>query len=153
MEIFSAIEGYGDATRDADARAFAALMRHIKEVDGQQHTVIMVQVENEVGVLGDSRDRSPAADKAFAGPVPKELMDYLQRHKDTLAPELREIWAAGRVQDLGDLGAGFRSRQARQREIRRCIPRRRTRRRSRRRGENCTGRWMRYSWHGTMPGT
>ena len=41
-----------DANRDADARAFAALMRHVKEVDGQQHTVIMIQVENEVGMPG-----------------------------------------------------------------------------------------------------
>jgi hypothetical protein len=94
MEIFSVIEGYGDATRDADARAFAALMRHIKEVDGGEHTVILVQVENEMGVLGDSRDRSPAANHAFAGPVPKALMDYLEKHKDTLAPEFREVWAA-----------------------------------------------------------
>lgn len=37
-------------TRNADAKAFAALMRHLKEVDGDEHTVIMVQVENEVGV-------------------------------------------------------------------------------------------------------
>jgi hypothetical protein len=101
MELFSVIEGNGDATRDADARAFAALMRHIKEVDGRQHTVIMVQVENEVGVLGDSRDRSAAANKAFAGPVPKELMDYLQKHKETLAPELREVWAANGFKSSG----------------------------------------------------
>jgi hypothetical protein len=94
LEVFSPIEGYGDATRDADARAFAAMMRHIKAVDGQQHTVIMIQVENEVGVLGDSRDRSPAADKAFAAPVPKELMDYLQQHRDTLIPEFRKVWEA-----------------------------------------------------------
>jgi hypothetical protein len=94
MELFSVIEGAADATRDADARAFAALMRHIKEVDGRDHTVVMVQVENEVGVLGDSRDRSPAANRAFAGPVPKELLDYLQKHKNTLAPELREVWTA-----------------------------------------------------------
>jgi hypothetical protein len=94
LEIFSAIEGYSNTTRDADARAFAALMRHIKEVDGQQHTVIMMQVENEVGVLTESRDRSPAADKAFAGPVPKELMDYLAKHRDTLIPEFRQVWEA-----------------------------------------------------------
>jgi hypothetical protein len=94
LEVFSPVEGYGDATRDADARAFAALMRHIKAVDGQQHTVIMMQVENEVGVLGDSRDRSPAADKAFAGPVPKELIDYLQKNKETLMPEFRQVWEA-----------------------------------------------------------
>jgi hypothetical protein len=85
---------FGDASRDADARAFRALMRHIKEVDGQRHTVLMIQVENEVGVLRDSRDRSDVANKAFAGPVPKELMDYLQQHKDTLAPELKEVWTA-----------------------------------------------------------
>jgi hypothetical protein len=85
---------FSDANRDADARAFAALMRHVKEVDGREHTVIMIQVENEVNVIGDSRDRSPVANKAFAGPVPKELMDYLQKHKDTLISELRQVWEA-----------------------------------------------------------
>ena len=67
------------ANRDADSRAFAALMRHIKQVD-TRHTVIMMQVENEVGVLGDSRDRCEAANKAFAGSVPKELLDYIASH-------------------------------------------------------------------------
>jgi len=80
--------------RDADAKAFAALMRHLRETDGQVHTVLMIQVENEVGVLRDSRDRSPAANKAFAAPVPKELMDYLQKHKDTLISEFAEVWKA-----------------------------------------------------------
>src|ERR1039458_9247072 len=91
MELLSTL---GDATRDADARAYRALMKHIKEVDGRDHTVVMMQVENEVGVLRDSRDRSAAANQAFAGPVPKELLEYVQRHKDTLGPELREVWAA-----------------------------------------------------------
>ena len=89
IELLSTLS---DANRDADARAFAALMRHVKEVDGQQHTVLMIQVENEVNVEGDSRDRSPAANKAFAGPVPKELMDYLQKHKETLISEFRQVW-------------------------------------------------------------
>jgi hypothetical protein len=91
----------GDATRDADARAFAALMRHVKAVDGQQHTVIGIQVENEVGMQGDTRDRSPAANKAFDGPVPKELMDHLQQHKDTLIPELRKVWEAAGFKTSG----------------------------------------------------
>lgn len=91
MELLST---FGDATRDVDARAYRALMRHIKEVDGEQHTVLMMQVENEVGVLRDSRDRSAPADAAFAAPVPKELMRYLQQHKDSLVPELRDVWAA-----------------------------------------------------------
>ena len=85
---------FSAANRDADAKAFAALMRHVRETDGQNHTVVMIQVENEVGVLLDSRDRSPAANKAFAGPVPKELMDYLQKHKDTLISEFAEVWKA-----------------------------------------------------------
>jgi beta-galactosidase GanA len=91
MELLSALS---DATRDADARAYRALMRHIREVDSREHTVVMIQVENEVGVLRDSRDRSAPANQAFAAPVPRELMDYLQRHKETLSPEFREVWAA-----------------------------------------------------------
>ena len=77
----------------ADARAFAALMRHTREVD-QTRRVIMVQLENEVGVLGDARDRSPAASDAFAKPVPKKLMDYLAKHKQDLLPEFKQVWDA-----------------------------------------------------------
>jgi len=90
-----------DANRDADAHAFAALMRHIKAVDSREHTVIMIQVENEVGMHGDSRDRSPAANQAFSGPVPKQLMDYLQQHKDSLIPEFRQVWEAAGFKTSG----------------------------------------------------
>ena len=92
---------FSDANRDADARAFAALMRHVKDGGRQQHTVIMIQVENEVGMQGDSRDRSPAANKAYAAPVPKELMDYLCAHKDTLIPEFRQVWQAAGLKTSG----------------------------------------------------
>jgi len=98
IELLSTLS---DANRDADARAFAALMRHVKAVDGREHTVIMIQVENEVAVTGDSRDRSPVANKAFAGTVPKELMDYLQQHKDTLIPEVRKVWEAAGFKTSG----------------------------------------------------
>jgi hypothetical protein len=77
----------------ADQRAFAALMRHTREVD-RTHRVIMVQVENEVGILGDARDRSAAANEAFAKPVPKELMDYLAKPRQELLPEFKQIWEA-----------------------------------------------------------
>ena len=85
---------FSDANCDADTRAFAALMRHLREVDGRRHTVLMIQVENEMGVLEESRDYGPVANQAFAGPVPVELMTYLVAHKDALVPELRELWAA-----------------------------------------------------------
>ena len=71
----------------------------------------MMQVENEVGLLGDSRDRSEAANKAFAGPVPKELLDYIASHKDTLHPHAPQGVGSGRVQDIRDLGRGFRQRR------------------------------------------
>lgn len=91
-----------EANRDADARAFAALMRRIREIDGQAHTVIMIQVENEVGVLPDARDHSPAADAAYDGPAPRELMNYLQKHRDTLHPELRAKWQAAGFKTSGN---------------------------------------------------
>ncbi|MBV8896473.1 MAG: DUF5597 domain-containing protein [Acidobacteriaceae bacterium] len=91
VEILSTL---GHETMEADAHAFAAVMRHIKEVDGQKHTVLMMQVENEVGVLGDTRDRSAAANKAFDGEVPAELTAYLKQHREELFPDLRELWNA-----------------------------------------------------------
>ena len=90
VEVLSTLS---DNNREADARAFAALMRHTREVD-TTHRVIMVQLENEVGLIGDSRDRSPLGNAAFAQPVPRELMDYLQKNKDSLLPEFRKIWEA-----------------------------------------------------------
>ncbi|MDR1011826.1 MAG: DUF5597 domain-containing protein [Opitutaceae bacterium] len=83
---------FSDANRDADARAFAALMRHVREKDSGQNTVIMVQVENEVGLHGDSRDRSAIATAALANPVPAGLITYLQKNRDTLATPLRNLW-------------------------------------------------------------
>lgn len=93
---------FSDANRDADARAFAALMRRVKEVDGDTGTVLMVQVENEVGVIPDARDYSPDANAAYAQTVPKELMDYMQRHKDALHPELRGYWEAAGAKTSGN---------------------------------------------------
>ena len=98
IELLSA---FSDANRDADVRAFAAMMRHIKAVDGQQHTIIMIQVENEVGMQGDTRDRSELANKAFAGPVPKELIDYLQKYKNTLNPDFRKVWETAGAKTSG----------------------------------------------------
>ena len=66
------------ALQEADARAFAALMRHLRTAD-PQHTVIMVQVENEPGSWDTVRDYSPAAQKLFTAPVPPELLRALGR--------------------------------------------------------------------------
>lgn len=56
---------------DADRRAFAALMTHLKQIDEQQRTVIMVQVENEPGSLDTVRDYSAESNLLFTkGSVP-----------------------------------------------------------------------------------
>jgi beta-galactosidase GanA len=91
VEVLSPLS---EESRNADARAFAALMRHIRQVDGADHTVIMVQVENEVGILGDSRDRSEAANRAFAAPVPDELLSHLGDNQQQLTPQLHARWGS-----------------------------------------------------------
>ena len=80
-----------EAAMNADSKAFGALMRHVREFD-PQHTVIMMQLENESGLLGDSRDRSPVAESAWGKAVPAELMNHLVRNQSTLLPEMQEVW-------------------------------------------------------------
>ncbi len=86
-----AVSCFSKVACQADARAFGALMKHIREVDGQGHTVITMQVENEVGILRTPRDRCQTAEERFAQQVPKELMKHLQAHADCLVPYLRKV--------------------------------------------------------------
>jgi hypothetical protein len=89
LEILSPL---GKETLQADARALAAMMKHVKEMDSSQRTVIMIQIQNEVGLLGSPRDHSDPANSAFEAPVPQPLMDYLVKNKENLLPELLEVW-------------------------------------------------------------
>lgn len=91
IEVLSTLS---EENQKADSRAYRAFMHHLREVDSAQHTVIMIQIENEVGVLGDSRDRSEVANEAFSRAVPTQLTDYLQTHKTALRPELKKVWDA-----------------------------------------------------------
>jgi beta-galactosidase GanA len=63
---------HGRATLEADKRAFVRLMQHIRDHD-PQHTIIMVQPQNEMGSYGLTRDHSPEARRLFEGAVPPEL--------------------------------------------------------------------------------
>ena len=80
------------ATRRADAKAFAELMKRIKAID-HDSTVIMVQPENEVGILQDM-DYHPEALEALQGEVPVTLIEYLDAHKNSLNPYVQEAWAS-----------------------------------------------------------
>jgi hypothetical protein len=69
-------------------------MRHVKQFDGRERTVLMVQVENEPGVLGSGRDRSAQANRLFEAALPAKLVEYMRAHPDVLAPELKQTWNA-----------------------------------------------------------
>ncbi len=83
---------YDPDTLKADQRVFAALMGQIKAFD-KNHTIVMVQVENEIGMLPVVRDYSPQAQAAFEGQVPAALMAYLQKNKAGLHSYVRDTWA------------------------------------------------------------
>ncbi|GAA4757366.1 beta-galactosidase [Sphingomonas daechungensis] len=72
------MSAHGRATLEADKKAFAALMSHLRGAD-PQHTVIMVQVQNETGSYDIPRDFSPTAQRLFAQPIPAELARMLRR--------------------------------------------------------------------------
>lgn len=83
---------------EADKHAFTAMMRHIKEIDTTQRTVLMIQVENESGSIGAVRDYSAAGQKEFDGKVPVALTSALHTSNGTwsqvFGPDADERFAA-----------------------------------------------------------
>lgn len=75
QELFSV---FGKETLDADKKAFATLMRHVREVDGKKQTVIMVQVENEIGMIPTAREVSAVANARYGARVPAGLTARLK---------------------------------------------------------------------------
>ena len=76
--------------READARAFEALIHHLVDAD-PDGTVVMVQVENESGLLSDSRDRNELAEAAWNDPVPTELITHV-RATASGSTSARRLW-------------------------------------------------------------
>lgn len=104
-ETMNSLSPHFRATVEADKTAFAALMKHLKAAD-TQCTVIMVQVENEVGTYSAVRDHSPTAQKLFEGPVPTELVKAMGKSPGTWtqvfakdADEFFHAWSIARFVD------------------------------------------------------
>jgi hypothetical protein len=89
IEVADVLSLFHEQNVEADARAFQKLLAHVKEVDEKHSTVLMVQVENEVGLLFDSRDGSAEANKVFSEPVPAELLQFLSNDYDQLHADLK----------------------------------------------------------------
>ena len=97
LEIASA---FSPAVLEADRKAFGEWLRHVEDYD-KDNTVVMVQIENEIGMLEDARDHSDLAEAEYAAGVPEALMKHLSKHKKTLHPTLLEKWKAAGMKKSG----------------------------------------------------
>lgn len=86
MEIASA---FSENVFKADNNGLCTLMKHIHQIDTDKKTVIMIQLENEIGMLESARDHSPIADNAYKG---KDWRKYLKGNEDKLQQD--EIFQA-----------------------------------------------------------
>jgi hypothetical protein len=86
------------ATLEADQKAYTTMMKHLREMDEADRTVIMMQVENEPGLLGSPRDYSPESNKLFSGAVPEKLVTALKKKpgawKEVFGREAEEAFSA-----------------------------------------------------------
>lgn len=100
---------FSDNNLRADLVAFEKLMQHLKDFDANDNTILMVQVENEIGMLPSARDYHTLANEKFKQNVPVELMQYLQKNKNALVPEFLEIWQNNGFKNSGNWEAIFGS--------------------------------------------
>jgi beta-galactosidase GanA len=82
---------FAQASLDADIHAFTAFMKHLKAAD-PQHTVLMVQVENETGTWGTLRDYSPQAEKLFTEPVPAEVLKAMNKTPGSASANWQDVF-------------------------------------------------------------
>jgi hypothetical protein len=90
IEPADSLSLFSEENVQADLKAFTKLMTRVKEIDEGHNTVLMVQVENEPGLLFDSRDGSGRANKVFAQDVPSELVEFLDSDYDELHVDLKK---------------------------------------------------------------
>lgn len=83
---------FGKESCSSDSKAFVALMGHIRNIDKDEQTVVMIQVQNEMGTLRTKRDFSDIANSRFNEPVPEELISYLENNKASLHQGLYKAW-------------------------------------------------------------
>lgn len=97
LEIASA---FSENVYQADSRAFKAWLSHLADVD-KDGTVLMVQIENEIGMLEDARDYSAAAQREYDKGVPSQLIAFLEKNKKSLHPQLLERWRENGMKRAG----------------------------------------------------
>lgn len=106
------ISPFCTAAVEKDAYAFSQLMAHIKAVDEKENTVITVQVENEIGVMGAERDFAAKTAPIYESAVPDDIKALYENDERFLtdlsgssweevfgenAPELFMAWGYARA--------------------------------------------------------
>ncbi|OCF40857.1 hypothetical protein I317_05307 [Kwoniella heveanensis CBS 569] len=96
-QIVEVLSTFSQTNIEADVKAFSEFMAHLRAFDESHGTVLMVQVENEVGLLGGSRDVSSRAQKVYQGSVSAELISTIVTHLDSFHPHLRKFLASRKL--------------------------------------------------------
>lgn len=96
---------FSKSVLEADKKAFVKLMEFVAEADPSGEVVIMAQVENEIGLLDDSRDRSETAEKLFLEKVPEELIDRVK--SATVSEEILGAWIKNGKRESGSWAEVF----------------------------------------------
>lgn len=92
-------------TLEADKRAFCAMMQVLREEDPERDTLLAVQVENELGIVGRSvRDFGPEAQRQYESDVPMEL---IERMKAAPGEEISQAWRECGAKERGSWGELF----------------------------------------------
>ena len=110
-ESINTISPLCEAAVEKDAAAFSKVMNYISKMDETESTVLMIQVENEIGTLGTGRDYSEKAQKAFNREIPEVLKKAYAKNgtwKEIFGTDAEEVFMAynfsGAVEKITEAG-------------------------------------------------
>jgi hypothetical protein len=98
---------FSESNLNVDKRVFSHFLNHLAEYDKKDQTVIMIQVENEIGMLEDAREYGKIADQRFNSEVPGKFIEYLKKNKKNLQPSLLKKWEANGFKTKGSWSVIF----------------------------------------------
>jgi hypothetical protein len=79
-QLLDILDPNAPANLAADKHAFTGLMRHLRAIDSEDHTIIMMQVENEAGPYYADRDYTTRGNQLFSEGVPTNLIAVMHKH-------------------------------------------------------------------------
>lgn len=84
----------GEDALKRDITAIRELALHLKEIDAEQNTVIMLQIENEPGIMGTDRCHCSVCDTLFDGSESPEMFTArcIARYVNTVAGAAKEVY-------------------------------------------------------------